>query len=212
MRRSALAWLSLVAAAAALSAPRAAAVKSRPLLFGSRRATALGERRILRPVRRIRKGLPSGRWLLEYADLRPLDESSPECQIFLATNIVFFAAGGALVGSSPALALQLELAGMASVWYHYTQCCYGGTQHPSVQLAILIDYIFAVPTALRTLVLVLGLGGAVPPSALLAGVGSFAALAAGWVWDGPRAYMALHGAWHLLGALCVYEVAIAAAG
>ena len=141
-------------------------------------------------MRRIRKGLPSGRWLLEYADLRPLDESSPECQIFLATNIVFFAAGGALVGSSPALALQLELAGMASVWYHYTQCCYGGTQHPSVQLAILIDYIFAVPTALRTLVLVLGLGGAVPPSAILAGVGSFVCGAGGGLGVGwtPRVH------------------------
>eukprot|EP00308_Calcidiscus_leptoporus_P013127 CAMPEP_0119356264 /NCGR_PEP_ID=MMETSP1334-20130426/4906_1 /TAXON_ID=127549 /ORGANISM="Calcidiscus leptoporus, Strain RCC1130" /LENGTH=214 /DNA_ID=CAMNT_0007370257 /DNA_START=69 /DNA_END=713 /DNA_ORIENTATION=- len=180
----------------------------RPLLFNSRQVTASATRSILRPLRKLRRGLPRGRWLLEYADVRPLDARSTECQLFLATNVAFFAAGSSLVGAEPALALQLELAGAGSVWYHYNQCSYGGTSHPAVQLAMLIDYAFAIPTALNTAFLAADLGG-VPPSALALAMGAVAALVSGWRWEGPRTYMALHGAWHFLSAGAAYQVATA---
>ena len=181
---------------------------NRPYLV-SREISAAATRNILRPARRLRSKLPQGRWLLEYADVRPLDEGSPEAALFLATNIAFFSVGGLLAGgSTPLLALQMELAGCGSVWYHWNQVCYGGTNHPAVQLAMLVDYLFAVPTALRFAQMTIQLGVDVPAPALACAAGAVATLAAGWVWDGPRQYMVLHGLWHLFGAAAIYQVAL----
>ena len=151
MRAASLPLALLASVLVATASARVA--QQRPLLLGSREATAAAVRTVLRPVRRTRRGLPSGRYLLEYADVRPYDERSAECQLFLATNVAFFAVGGCVAGGEPLLALQLELAGAGSIWYHLNQCCYGGTRHPLVQLAMLVDYAFAVPAALRALVL-----------------------------------------------------------
>ena len=203
----------------------------------NREISAAATRKVLRPVRAWRSKLPKGRWLLEYADLRPLDQGSIESQrepslpepslhalvrmclrdatlavraVFLATNIVFFSVGGLLAGgNTPLLALQMELAGCGSVWYHWNQVCYGYTNHPAVQLAMLVDYLFAVPTALRFVQMVTQLGVDVPQGALACAAGAAATLAAGWVWDGPRQYMVLHGLWHILGAAAIYQVALA---
>ena len=206
MRTASLPLALLASVLVATASARVA--QQRPLLLGSREATAAAVRTVLRPVRRTRRGLPSGRYLLEYADVRPYDERSAECQLFLATNVAFFAVGGCVAGGEPLLALQLELAGVCSVWYHLNQCSYGGTRHPLVQLAMLVDYAFAVPAALRALVLAAELGDAVPDSALALAVAAVAALVAGWVWDGPRSYMVVHGMWHVFGAIAAYQIAM----
>ena len=48
-----------------------------------------------------------------------------------------------------------------------------------------------------------------PRKPVFFGLGAAATLAAGWVWDGPRQYMVLHGLWHILGAAAIYQVALA---
>ena len=74
-------------------------------------------------------------WAVVYADLRPYDETSPEAAAFLATNLVFFLLGTSLTvaGGAPELGALCDLAGAASIWYHYEQCVRGGTQHPAAR-------------------------------------------------------------------------------
>ena len=52
----------------------------------------------------------------------------------------------------------------------------------------------------------LQLGDALPVEAVALAVAAFAGLVAGWVWDGPKAYMVLHGCWHIFGAAAGYIV------
>ena len=152
----------------------------------------------------------SNSWLFSYADLRPFTPNTLEGFLFVATNLVFFVAGAVFmtVGGSPILGLMVELAGTFSVGYHWSQCRLGGTRRPIVQLAILLDYLFAVPAILGGLAYALSLG-AVPVSALLLSALAFSCLALGWFFDSPRAYMLLHGAWHVLGAAAGVELAFA---
>ena len=86
---------------------------------------------------------------------------------------------------------------------------YGGTQHPSVQLYMLLDYAFAIPAFLSGIAYAAELGDALPASVVVCTVGSLAGLAAGWIWDGPRQYMVTHGSWHLLGAAAGWQLAFA---
>lgn len=76
-------------------------------------------------------------WAFSYADPGPYNLTTPEAQLFLLTNIVFFTAGGLVgtAGGSPSLGLVYELAGVASVGYHLGQVTRGGTSHPAVQMA-----------------------------------------------------------------------------
>ena len=150
-------------------------------------------------------------WAFTYANVRPYNESSPEALLFLSTNIAFVVAGTAFasVGNSPELGLLCDLAATASVGYHYAQCRYGGTQRPIVQLAMLVDYAFALPSMLYGLAYAAQLGDVVPASAIICGAASIAALVAGWLVEGPRAYMFVHGAWHLLAAVAGRELALA---
>ena len=102
-------------------------------------------RRTLKPIRK-----PAG-WFLVYADVSPYDESTAEGAAFIATNVVFFALGAQLAfsGGDPFLGALVELAGTGSVAYHYSQCALGGTKRPAVQLAMLVDYAFALPSILE---------------------------------------------------------------
>ncbi len=163
------------------------------------------------PARELLGDLP---WVLAYADLRPYDEKSPESAAFLATNLAYFGLGGALLlngasASSPAFGLLIDLAGVASVGYHYAQCAVGGTRHPTVQAFLLLDYAFAIPSLLIGASWAAELGDAVPASATICFALAGAALAAGWVWEKPRQYMLTHGAWHVFGAAGGYELAVA---
>ena len=178
-------------------------VASRPQFYGKPWQRAM--RRVLKPIRK-----PAG-WFLVYADVSPYDESTAEGAAFIATNVVFFALGAQLAtaGGDPFLGALVELAGTGSVAYHYSQCALGGTNRPAVQLAMLVDYAFALPSILLFLPYAASLGDALPAGAVACAAASLASLAAGWVWDGPRQYFVLHGAWHVLGAAAASQCAAA---
>ena len=150
-------------------------------------------------------------WFFTYADLRPYDEASAEARLFLATNVGYAVTGGAIAtfGADPALGALCECATAGSLFYHSTQCQIGGTDDEVVQLAILVDYAFAIPSLLVGLAYALQLGDALPVEAVALAVAAFAGLVAGWVWDGPKAYMVLHGCWHIFGAAAGYKLALA---
>jgi hypothetical protein len=187
------------------AAPTPLTAKPRPAPLALARSATAATLRAVRPV------LGTNRWLFSYADLRPYTDVSPEGLAFLATNLGFLATG-AVVGTSggaPALGLLLELAGTFSIGYHWSQCRLGGTRRPLVQLAILLDYAFAVPSVLGGLWYAAALGSAVPLSAIALAAASLVCLALGWVYDGPRSYMVVHGLWHLLGCAAGYQLALA---
>lgn len=196
----------LLPAATPLAQPPVA----RPLITSASRAfLARAQKAVVRP---LRNKLP--RWLrglIGYADVRPFTEKDPESLLFISTNIVFFAVGASLqtTGGAPAFGLLTDLAGVASTAYHYTQCAVGGSTRPAVQAMLLLDYAFAVPSVFAALAYAAELGDALPSSAVWLGVAATAALAAGWIWDAPRQYFVIHGAWHVLGALAIYEMAAA---
>ena len=143
---------------------------------------------------------------------RALHCSAGAC--FLATNVGFAIAGAALftTGGDPLLGALTECAGAASVGYHYAQLKLGGEpQRPLVQLAMLVDYAFAVPTLVGGLAYAVSLGNALPASALVCSAIAFAGLVAGWFFESPRSYMLLHGVWHVMGAAAGIELSKALA-
>ena len=173
-------------------------------LLACRQATA-SALRVARPV--IRN--PSLQWVFHYADVRPLTATSPESIGFLLTNAGFVVSGASLatIGGDPVLGSIVELASLASVGYHWSQCALGGSSRPVVQLAMLIDYALAIPSLFLGLAYAASLPAAsLPESALLFGGLAFLGLVAGWVFESPRAYMALHGAWHVFAALAACEL------
>lgn len=157
-----------------------------------------------RPIVRV------GGWIFSYADVRPFDETTAEAQLFLATNIAFLIAGAEFssVGDAPGIGLLCDLAATASVGYHYAQVRLGGTQRPTVQLAMLVDYLTALPTIAIGANYALQLGDAMPVSALELGAAAFLCLGSGWCVEGPRVYMLVHGLWHIFGALAGRELAL----
>ena len=109
------------------------------------------------------------------------------------TSAGFVCLGG-LVGAAERLA---ALHGRSvCLWLPLGERC----RRPLVQLAILLDYAFAVPSVVGGVCYALSLGGAVPLSALALAAASLVCLALGWVYAGPRSYVIVHGLWHLLGA------------
>ena len=202
---SAVAILPL--AGAALARPQNRLLQSP----SNRRTAAIATNALVRPLRR------DAGWFLAYADLRPFDETSLESQLFLATNLGFFVVGAfAATAGAPGLGVLCEAAGTASCWYHYAQVAqpktqpFPGTNHPSVQLALLVDYACAIATLVAGLAYAAELGPTgVPPSAVAYALGAVGGLAGGWFFEKPREYMALHGAWHVLSAAAGGELVAA---
>ena len=164
------------------------------------------------PLRRTRPMLRKAGWIFTYSDVRPLNLSSPQSVAFLATNLAFAATGAAIgtSGSDPLLGCLVELAGVASVYYHSAQCAFGGTSRPVVQFAMLVDYLVALPTLLTGVLYAAELPAeALPAHAVALALASFAALVGGWFWTGPQQYMLIHGLWHVLVAAAGYDLALA---
>ena len=146
-------------------------------------------------------------WAFYYADTSPLTAADPEGCAFLATNIGFAITGAALSSTSqPALGALTECATAGSLLYHYAQLQLGGSpQRPLVQLAMAIDYVFALPTIVLGTLCAASLD-ALPPSVTLLSLAAFASLAAGWRFEKPREYMLCHGLWHVFGAAAGFEL------
>lgn len=151
-------------------------------------------------------------WGFTYANVRPLRENSIESLIFLGTNVAFFVAGACIESAgNPALGLLAELAGTASIGYHWAQVKYGGTNRPVVQSLLLIDYALALPTFFFGILYAMQLGSALPLSAVIKAIAACAFFGGAICVKGPRAYMVLHGMWHILGALAGRDLALAMA-
>ena len=143
-------------------------------------------------------------WAFTYANLTPYGFGSFEAWLFMATNLGFFVVGGqmATTGGDPVLGALCELAGSASVWYHYTQVRVGGNKQRAVQLTLALDYCCALPTIAYALAYAADLGGALPPTAVVLAAAAFGCLGYGCkyevMYEQPRVFMVVHGCWHLL--------------
>ena len=142
-------------------------------------------------------------WAFTYANLAPYGFDSPEAWLFLATNVGFFLVGVQL-GSfgDVTLGAMCEAAGTASCWYHYQQVVIGGNRQRVVQEALLIDYLLAIPTLVAATGYASDLGSALPTASVLLAAAAFVCLAYGCrevvMYEQPRTFMIVHGAWHLL--------------
>ena len=145
--------------------------------------------------------------------MRPLTDADLESRLFIGTNAAFVVAGSALAANGNAgLGVLLDLASVGSVGYHWSQCALGGTNRPLVQLAMLVDYAFALPSAALGTVCALSLGSELPMSVVACAVAALASLAGGWLdvaEENPRVYMLFHGLWHIFSAAAGYQLALA---
>jgi hypothetical protein len=106
-------------------------------------------------------------------------------------------------------AALVELAGLASTYYHYGQLKYG-PDNPLVLRALLADYIIAAMTTLTFSVTLF------TSELSVQSVESFACSLAGltclllsWMYEFDYPYIILHGSWHVLSAAATYLVASA---
>ena len=152
-------------------------------------------------------------WVFTYFDVKQQFEvNSPEVKLFLGTNLGFAISGAAVgtFGGDPALGLLSEMAGGASLLYHSQQCFRGGTERPAVQLAMAIDYLFALPSLGLGLQYALALpADARPESGIALAVSSFLCLLGGWVCTEPIEYLVTHGLWHVFACAAAYQFALA---
>lgn len=148
-------------------------------------------------------------WGLSYADLRPVTPRTPVGIAFLLTNILYNAAGVYLLTHGDIFyGTLMELAGIVSFVYHYTQLELG-KDRSEVRLALLIDYFFA-GSALLTgtyYMLIVGLG-AIPVEALTSAIGAVISLSLCWVWEYGYPYILWHSLWHILSAYTGYLVGL----
>ena len=143
--------------------------------------------------------------LLTYADLRPYNVSSPTGALFLATNALYLSTGLAQMRlpETQSLGILVEIAGLMSLWYHFSQLRYGPSSR-KVKVALLLDYASAWYAIISGLVIA---AQTLSPYALLhipfscvlfSGIG-IVFLFLSWV-EGLNfgvPYMVLHGSWHI---------------
>lgn len=148
-------------------------------------------------------------WGLSYADLRPVTPRTPVGIAFLLTNILYNAAGIYLLSHGDIFyGTLMELAGIVSFVYHYTQLELG-KDRSEVRLALLIDYFFA-GSALLTgtyYMIIVGLN-AIPLEAHASAVGAVICLSLCWVWEYGYPYILWHSLWHILSAYTGYLVGL----
>jgi hypothetical protein len=162
-------------------------------------------------VRLIRKELDktSLKSALKYADLRKFDNQPPG-YLFLATNLGFFLVGPILKqNGEPLFAVLVELAGLASTYYHFGQLKYG-PDNPIVLRALLADYVIAAMTTLAfTITLFTSQLSVQSAESLACSLAGLVCLILSWVYEFGYPYLILHGSWHVFSAAATYLVASA---
>lgn len=149
----------------------------------------------------------TGGFALSYAPLGPGQEGSAAGVAFLFTNVFFLVSGLVLGtrGDAPQLGCIVDLAGTMSIWYHWSQLRYG-EEAPEVRVALLADYLTAIPALLGGMyyaVSVVGLPN-VPPLSIGLAFAATGSLLGSWVDERPQSYMLLHGGWHVASAAAGY--------
>eukprot|EP00529_Nitzschia_sp_RCC80_P029875 CAMPEP_0113443634 /NCGR_PEP_ID=MMETSP0014_2-20120614/2242_1 /TAXON_ID=2857 /ORGANISM="Nitzschia sp." /LENGTH=320 /DNA_ID=CAMNT_0000334601 /DNA_START=98 /DNA_END=1060 /DNA_ORIENTATION=+ /assembly_acc=CAM_ASM_000159 len=148
-------------------------------------------------------------WALSYADLTPESEQTFVGQAFLATNIAYAMCGALLsVQGEPALACLLEIVSVASFAYHYCQLAapYNRTEESTVQLALMVDYIFAFSSIILGLIYLLTDQTLPPIEGIASAVAGITCLLACWKWEKGLPYIYLHSLWHIFSAISGYIV------
>ena len=172
------------------------------------RPTVLPPQRRLSRLRATSPGSLIVKSLLTYADLRPHNVSSPAGLLFLATNGLYLKTGldQMLAPSTHALGALVEVAGLMSLWYHYSQLRFGPDNN-AVRVALLFDYVsawYAIASGLAIAVQTLSLSALlqIPPGCLFFSGTGVVLLLLSWA-EGLNygvPYMLLHGGWHLCSA------------
>ena len=163
------------------------------------------------PSLSLRKTLTSAKWrsrkfvnwAFTYANTEPYDLNSPEAVAFLATNFGFLLSA-TIWRQWVAIHSWVQCASLLAQhrgWYHYTQVRVGGNRQSAVQLALALDYSLASPTLALATTYATDLGNALPPSVVLWAAAAFVCLFYGCrhsvMYEQPRTFMVVHGAWHL---------------
>lgn len=161
---------------------------------------------LLRPIAEALDSV-TGEWALSYADLSPATPKTPVGISFLLTNVCYAIAGIRLITQGDLFyGALVEIAGIVSFWYHFSQLEYG-KERSEVRLALLTDY-FTAGSALITggfYIAQIGITS-VPLDALVVGAGAIVALALCWVWEFGYPYILLHSIWHILSAYTGYLI------
>lgn len=144
---------------------------------------------------------------LKYADLSPETPSTLGGILFLLTNLCFSLAGLKLgLEGEVWLGSVVETASVASFIYHLQQLRY---PQPSreVQIAILIDYVFAGLSIITCTqyAFEIGLSHIQPEIFIVTGL-SVAFLVMGWLWEYGPIYIVVHSLWHVFSALAAFLV------
>jgi|UniRef100_A0A7S2UKF8 hypothetical protein len=149
----------------------------------------------------------TGGWALQYADLSPATETSPQGVAFLATNAAY-AWVGLILGIQGEFLLGglVELAGAVSFWYHWSQLKYG-TNRMEVRLALLTDYLTAGAALITGVLYCFTMGiQTLPLDVVLTGAAAIFCLGLSWVWEFGMPYLFWHSLWHIFSAMTGYLV------
>lgn len=160
---------------------------------------------------------------LSYADLAPYTEKDFIGLLFLATNIFFYFAGLVIYteyvnsldidlpnNSIPIFQLIyssiLDIAGIVSSAYHFTQLRYGQKSDIVVRILI-VDYIVA-SLAISTFLFDLFSHSALDnfPQAILLAFCAIISLLLSWIYEYGLPYIVFHGLWHILSAFAVISM------
>lgn len=159
-------------------------------------------------VARFDDFLESNGWVFTYADCET-NEKSFEGIAFLLTNVPFFvAAYVASQAGQNALAIAVDIAGVASVAYHYAQLHFGPNRIEPRRY-LFVDYFFAFNSIACVLFelwqMTMKFSSSPQVTLLPIGCGTAAVLFlfASWQYEQGRKYMTFHGTWHLLSAFTV---------
>lgn len=156
----------------------------------------------------------TGGWGLGYADTSPYTDKTVIGLIFLATNLFFFWAGFDLFNTKNyLLSISVEVAGVASMFYHWSQIHYGPNKD-EVRYALLIDYITAFVTINLTFIDVCllvfkaynSIDCGFPAPAIALGTTAVLCLFGSWTFEFGLPYLVLHGLWHVFSSLSVAGV------
>jgi len=154
-------------------------------------------------------------WAFNISDTRPFSPREPIGAIFLATNMGYFVSSAYFfqTASTPGFYFSglIDLAGVVSFFYHYTQLQLGPWRS-EVKLALLLDYVVAITSVISVLAILSSFvkSGYISEShvieATACGSLSLVFLFASWFQQSLN-YLVLHGLWHLISSIAVYKLA-----
>ena len=155
-------------------------------------------------------------WVLSYADLSPYTEKDIIGTLFLSTNLLYFVASTILyfestAGQSSSLfssyfSVLLDLAGLFSSAYHYSQLAYGPKDVRVVNI-LLADYVIAILSIFSfSYDLFINHITFEHPESIALTLASVLCLFSSWAYEYGVPYMLFHGSWHILSALAVINL------